>query len=287
MHEPRLVHGDRSTTSRGGLALSVVVPVYNERRLVGELLRRLLALSIPGISKLEILVVDDGSTDGSAEIVTALAAGHPGRLRLLRQPENRGKGAALRAGVAQSTGDLIVFQDADLEYDPRELVKLVRPFRERGADVVYGSRFSGGRRGASPLPQALGNRLLTWASNLATGLDLSDVETCYKMFRAPLLKSIPIRSDDFGVEVELTAKVAKLRSRIFEVPIGYRPRTYREGKKITWRDGVKALSTILRFWLADDLQCEVRPGGPAPDGRARTRRIDRVMPPEPASRPAR
>ncbi len=251
---------DQPVGLSGAVRLSVIVPVYNERPLVGELLRRLLAASIPGISGMEVIVVDDGSDDGSAEIVAAIAGRHPNRLRLIRKSENEGKGAALRAGIAEAAGDLIVFQDADLEYDPGELGKLVRPFREQAADVVYGSRFAAReRRRGRGLGHELGNRLLTFVSNSLTGLALSDVETCYKMFRAPLLASIPIRCDDFGIEVELTAKIAKRRCRIFEVPIGYRGRSYREGKKITWLDGFKALLTILRFWLVDDLHREPEP----------------------------
>jgi glycosyltransferase involved in cell wall biosynthesis len=232
--------------------LSVIVPVYNERTLVSELLRRLAAAPIPSVGEIEILVVDDGSTDGSAEVVRRHAATTPG-LRVLEQPQNRGKGAALRVGIAAATGDLIVFQDADLEYDPRDLESLVRPFAADGADAVYGSRFQ--RRGAARVTSyhhEAANRLITAFSNLFTGLRLSDVETCYKMFRAPLLKSIPLRSDDFAMEVEITAKVARRRVRIVEVPISYRGRTYREGKKITWRDGIRALVAIVRFRFGDD-----------------------------------
>jgi len=251
-----------SVGGEAGLRLSAIVPVFNERYLVGEMLRRLLAVSIPGILELEILVVDDASTDGSAEIVDAVASQHPDRVRVLRHEENQGKGAALRTGIAAARGDLIVFQDADLEYDPRDLARLVRPFLEDGADVVYGSRFlSGDRRRVLYFRHTLGNRLITFMSNWATDLNLTDVETCYKMFRGPLLQSIPIRSNDFRVEIELTAKLAKRNCRLFEVPISYSGRTYREGKKIGWKDGFKALLATGRFWLVDDLYKEDEYGG--------------------------
>jgi len=245
-----------------GVTLSLIVPVYNERFLAGELVRRLLDLSIPQLQSIEIILVDDASTDGTGEILDELAAAHPNRIQLLRHPKNQGKGAALRTGIARATGDLIVFQDADLEYDPSDLADLVRPFWEDGADVVYGSRFApGGRRRVVYFRHSMGNRLITFLSNLATDLNLTDVETCYKMFRAPLLKSIPIRSQDFAVEIELTSKIAKRNCSVYEVPISYRGRTYREGKKIGWRDGVKALYSILRFWLVDDLYREDEFGG--------------------------
>ncbi|MEO8277886.1 MAG: bifunctional glycosyltransferase/class I SAM-dependent methyltransferase [Thermoanaerobaculia bacterium] len=233
--------------------LSVVVPVFNERYLVRELLQRVLEVSDPSLRELEIVVVDDGSTDGTREILHELAAAEP-RLRYFEQPANRGKGSAIRAGIAAATGDLILFQDADLEYDPRDYVRLVRPFLEDGADVVYGSRFlAGDRRRVLQFRHARINRILTWLSNLLTDLDLTDMETCYKVFRAELLKSIPLRSDDFGLEPEITAKIAKRGFRIFEVPISYLGRTQREGKKIGWTDGFRALATMIRFWIIDDV----------------------------------
>ncbi|MDX1632047.1 MAG: glycosyltransferase [Thermoanaerobaculia bacterium] len=245
----------RNLPSRA-LVLSVVVPVYNERFLVRELLERVLAVEIDGIRDLEVVVVDDGSTDGTREILEELARDEP-RMRLFFQDENRGKGAAVRRGIDEATGDLVVIQDADLEYDPRDYARLVRPFLEDGADVVYGSRFlTGERRRVLYFRHTLGNRLITLLSNLFTDLNLTDVETCYKMFRAPLLKSIPIRSDDFAMEPEITAKVAKRRFRIFEVPISYVGRTYREGKKIGVRDLFKALYTIVKYWVVDDLYAE-------------------------------
>ena len=240
-----------------GVKLSVVIPVYNERYLVGELVRRVLAVSAPEIREMEVLLIDDGSKDGSREILRGLAAEHPTAIRLLEQEKNQGKGAAIRRGIAEATGDLMIFQDADLEYDPRDYPRLVRPFLEDGADVVYGSRFlPSERRRVLYYRHSLGNQLLTTLSNLFTNLNLTDMETCYKVFRAPLLKSIPIRSNDFAMEPEITAKVAKRECRIFEVPISYLGRTYREGKKIGWKDGFKALRTMVKYWLIDDLYAE-------------------------------
>ncbi len=260
---------------RADATLSVIVPVYNERYLVAAALDRLMHADVAGVSRVELIVVDDGSTDGTAEVLERLSAEHHDAFRLLRQPTNQGKGAALRRGISEATGDLIVFHDADLEYDPNDLGRLVAPFWEDGADVVYGSRFlSGQRRRVLYFRHTLGNRLLTFLSNILTDLNLSDVETCYKMFRGPLLKSIPIRSNDFRIEVEITAKVAKRNCRIFEVPISYRGRTYREGKKIGWRDGVKALQASLHFWLIDDLYRDDKWGGEILHALERARRFN-------------
>ena len=275
--QPSDIDLDQTGRDEPSLTLSLVVPVYNERYLVAELLRRLVEAPLPSVRQREIIVVDDGSTDGSAEIVRELAA-TVDCLRLIEQPENRGKGAAVRTGIDAATGDLIVFQDADLEYDPRDLELLVRPFLEDGADVVYGSRFQySGRRRVLYYRHQLGNRLITTLSNLLTDLNLTDVETCYKMFRAELLKSIPIRSNDFAMEVELTAKIAKRNFRIFEVPISYSGRTYQEGKKITWRDGFKALFNILRYWLIDDLYKQDAYGAQILHSLERARRFNRWM----------
>jgi glycosyltransferase involved in cell wall biosynthesis/phospholipid N-methyltransferase len=240
-----------------GVKLSVIIPVYNERFLVGELVRRVLAVSAPEIREMEVLIVDDGSKDGSTEILRQLAAEHPDRLRLLEQGKNQGKGSAIRRGIAEATGDLILFQDADLEYDPRDYPRLVRPFLEDGADVVYGSRFlPSERRRVLYFRHTLGNRFLTQVSNWLTDLNLTDMETCYKVFRAPLLKSIPIRSNDFAMEPEITAKVAKRECRVFEVPISYLGRTYREGKKIGWKDALKAFRAMVKYRLIDDIYAE-------------------------------
>ena len=248
---------DVTTPSRRALTLSVIVPVFNERYLVRESLRRVLAVKVDGIAAIEVVVVDDCSTDGTRELLRAIASEHPDRITLLEQPRNGGKGSALRRGIAEATGDLIVFQDADLEYDPRDYARMVRPFLEDDADVVFGSRFAAAdRRRVLNFRHELVNKLLTVITSWVTDLTLSDMETCYKMFRAHILKSIPIRSDRFGIEPEITIKVAKRNCRIFEVPISYSGRTHREGKKITWKDGVSALSTIARFTVVDDLYDE-------------------------------
>jgi glycosyltransferase involved in cell wall biosynthesis len=251
------VSADNDPQGAPGLKLSAIIPVYNERFLVRELVKRVLAVAAPEIRELELVIVDDGSRDGSLEVLRDLAREHPDRIRLLEQGKNQGKGAAIRRGIAAATGDLVIFQDADLEYDPRDYGRLVRPFLEDGADVVYGSRFlPSDRRRVLYFRHTLGNRLLTLLSNLFTDLNLTDMETCYKVFRAPLIKSLPIRSHDFAMEPEITAKVAKRECRIFEVPISYLGRTYREGKKIGMRDAWKALRAIVRFWLIDDLYAE-------------------------------
>ncbi|MFN8059590.1 MAG: glycosyltransferase [Vicinamibacterales bacterium] len=248
------MHGTTSPTP--GLTLSVVVPVYNERYLVAELLRRVLAVQVPGVAALEVIVIDDASTDGTREVLRAFVAAEP-RIKYIEQASNGGKGTAVQTGIAHATGDLIVFQDADLEYDPRDYARLVRPFLEDEADVVYGSRFlPSERRRVLYYRHSLGNKLLTTLTNWFTDLNLTDMETCYKMFRAPLLKSIPIRSARFGMEPEITMKVAKRNCRLFEVPISYMGRTYQEGKKIGWKDGVSALWTILKYWLKDDIYVE-------------------------------
>jgi glycosyltransferase involved in cell wall biosynthesis/phospholipid N-methyltransferase len=243
-------------SSPAGVKLSVVIPVYNERFLVAELVRRVLSVSAPEIRELELLLVNDGSRDGTTEILRRLAAEHPDRIRLIEQ-ENQGKGAAIRRGIAEATGDLILFQDADLEYDPRDYPRLIRPFLEDGADVVYGSRFlPSERRRVLYFRHTLGNRMLTTLSNWLTDLNLTDMETCYKVFRASLLKSIPIRSNDFAMEPEITAKVAKRECRVFEVPISYLGRTYREGKKIGLKDAFKALRAMVKYRLIDDIYAE-------------------------------
>ncbi len=257
--------------------LTAIVPVFNERYLVARLLERLLAVDLPSVAGFEVIAVDDGSTDGSREIVAQLAAEHD-NLQLLAHETNQGKGAALRTGIEAVGGDLVVFQDADLEYDPRDLERLVRPFVEDGADVVYGSRFQAGtRRRVLYFRHQLGNALITFLSNLFTDLNLSDVETCYKMFRTELLRSIPLRSQGFTIEIELTAKIAKRNFRIFEVPISYLGRTYQEGKKITWRDGFRALGGILRYWIVDDLYKQDAYGAAILHALERARRFNRWM----------
>lgn len=267
-----------TVASSPSLTLSVVIPVYDERYLVRALVERVLAVEVAELAAIEVLLIDDGSTDGSLAILRELAAAHPERVRLLEQGVNQGKGAAVRRGIAEANGDLIVFQDADLEYDPRDYARLVRPFLEDGADVVYGSRYlPGERRRVLRYRHTQGNRLLTRLSNFFTDLDLTDMETCYKVFRAPLLKSIPIRSNDFAIEPEITAKVAKRGCRIFEVPISYLGRTYQEGKKIGVRDGWRALAAMVRFWLIDDLYAEDEYGSHIVHSLERARRMHRWL----------
>jgi glycosyltransferase involved in cell wall biosynthesis len=232
------------------------MPVYNERFYVEEAVNSVLAVQFPEGVNIELVVIDDGSTDGTEKILDRFAQ-NENRLHLLRHDQNRGKGAAIRTAIRKATGDVIVVQDADLEYDPTELPKLLEPILEGEADVVYGSRFRIRERARVLLFwHSIGNRIITLLSNIFTNLYLTDIETCYKMARASILKSIPIRANRFSIEPELTAKFAKRRCRIYEVPISYRGRTYREGKKITWKDGFVALFTILKYWLIDDAYCK-------------------------------
>jgi glycosyltransferase involved in cell wall biosynthesis len=231
--------------------LSVLIPVYNEANTVAELVRRVRCVPL----ELEVIAIDDGSSDGSADALEELR--RVGALdQVIRQPRNRGKGAAIRAGVAAATGDIIVVQDADLEYDPAELPRLIKPILQGKADAVFGSRFLGGDHRVLYFWHSVGNRLLTLLSNMFTDLNLSDMETCYKAVRAPLMKSLVLTSDRFGFEPEITARLAQASARIWEIGISYSGRTYEEGKKIGWRDGVAALWHIVRFNLR-------RPRGPA------------------------
>ncbi len=236
--------------------LSVLVPVYNERHVVAASLRRVLALEDALINSLEVIVVDDQSTDGTWEILQRLAAADT-RLTLLRHQRNLGKGAAVRTAVARATGDITIIHDADLEYNPADIPSLLVPFAKEGADAVFGSRYlSAPYRRALMHRHTLGNKTLTALSNWLTDLHLTDMETCYKAINTTLLKSIPLRSDDFRFEVEIVSKLAKRRARVFEAPIRYLPRSQEEGKKIRTRDGLWALLAMLRFWLIDDLYQE-------------------------------
>ena len=233
--------------SEGKPLLSVIVPCYNERATVAELLRRVKEVPIDK----EIVVIDDRSTDGSRDVVAALAQQWK-EIRHILQPVNQGKGAAIRRGIQEARGDIVLIQDADLEYDPEEYPKLIQPIVDGHADVVFGSRFEGYPRRVMLYWHRLGNTFLTHVSNMTTNLDLTDMETCYKVFRREVIQSINLQSDRFGIEPEITAKVAKRGYRIFEVPISYYGRDYWEGKKINWKDGFSALWTILKYGLFDD-----------------------------------
>jgi glycosyltransferase involved in cell wall biosynthesis len=234
--------------------LSILTPVYNEEEFVAPLLERVIAAPLPEGFTREIIVVDDGSTDGSIEAVEAIAARHPGLVRLVRHERNQGKGAAVRTAIRHATGDFSIIQDADLEYDPREYPNLLKPLVEGKADAVYGSRFmAAGERRVLYFWHSIANRALTAACNLASDLNLTDMWTCYKAFRTPLLRSIPIRNNRFGMEPELTIKLARREARIYETPISYHGRTYEEGKKIGFGDALAAIWTIARYAFTSDL----------------------------------
>jgi glycosyltransferase involved in cell wall biosynthesis/protein-L-isoaspartate O-methyltransferase len=224
--------------------LSVIVPCFNERPTIATLLERVLAVPIAK----EVIVIDDCSTDGTPSIVASIAQREPA-IRLLRQDRNQGKGAALRRGFAEARGEIVIVQDADLEYDPRDYPRLVQPILDGDADVVYGSRFEGHPRRVMLYWHTLGNSLLTWLSNLATNLNLTDMETGYKAFRREIIQSLKLQSNRFGFEPEVTAKIARRGYRIYEVPISYHGRDYWEGKKINWKDGVSAIWTIVKYGL--------------------------------------
>ncbi len=224
--------------------ISVVIPVFNERETVAEIIGRV-RRALDGKDS-EIVVVDDGSVDGTLDVLRSLEG-----IRLIEHGTNQGKGAALRTGFAAVTGDVVIVQDADLEYDPRDYPKLLEPIEDGRADVVFGSRFLGGPHRVLLFWHYMANKLLTWLSNIFTNLNLSDMETGYKVFRRPVLDKIHIRCDRFNFEPEITAKVAKARCRVYEVPISYSGRTYDEGKKIGARDGVAALWAIIKFRFID------------------------------------
>ncbi len=229
-----------------GFKLSVVIPVYNERQWVRELVRRVEAVPLPK----EIILVDDCSTDGTRDILKEFEAeGH----KVIYQTKNQGKGAALRSGFEHATGSVILVQDADLEYDPAEYPKLIQPIIENRADVVFGSRFIGESHRVLFFWHYVANKFLTMLSNIFTNLNLTDMETCYKVFRREVLQGIRLKSNRFGFEPEITAKIAKRRPkwRIYEIPISYAGRTYEEGKKIGLKDAFQALGCIVRYWLAD------------------------------------
>jgi glycosyltransferase involved in cell wall biosynthesis len=260
--------GTSSRTNKGQaripMKVSVVMPAYNERHTIEEVLLRVQAVEL----NKEVIVIDDGSTDGTRELLRdfekAQAAGHRDvqlpegnerlsleNIRFLFQPQNCGKGAALRVGFEAATGDVVIVQDADLEYDPHDYAKILAPIFDGRADVVYGSRFLGGPQRVHYFWHYAGNKFLTLLSDMLTNLKLTDMETCYKAFRKEVLDGIRLQSNRFGFEPECTAKIAKGSWRIYEVPISYAGRTYAEGKKITWRDGFSTLWCILRYNLFD------------------------------------
>jgi len=229
------------------MKLSVVMPVYNEQATLREVVARVLAVPVD----LELICVDDGSRDGSCEILAELAAAHP-QIRVSLQPKNTGKGAALRLGIQQTTGDFVLIQDADLEYDPADYPALLGPLVQGKADVVYGSRFLGsGPHRVLYYWHSVGNWLLTILSNALTNMNMTDMETCYKVFRREILQAIPIEEDRFGFEPEITVKIAKRGLRVYEVGISYWGRTYEEGKKIGWKDGFRALWCLLKYTLKE------------------------------------
>jgi len=233
--------------------VSILIPVYNERTVVERSLSLVLAAPLPENMERELVIVDDCSTDGTWDILQRLARDFP-EIRLYRHEKNAGKGAAVRTAVELATGDFALVQDADLEYDPAEYPRLLRPLLDGHADAVFGSRYMSGEQSrVLPFWHSMINKGLTIVSNMFCNLNLTDMETCYKVFRTDLLKSIPIRSDRFGFEPEIVMKSAKRKLRIYEVPISYHGRTYEEGKKIGWKDGLKAFGVILKFWLIDDL----------------------------------
>jgi len=231
---------DSNPTGGGKPKLSVIIPVFNEKNTILDIIDKVRAVDIPK----EIIIIDDGSTDGTLDILKELKLPD---VRVFFHEKNSGKGSALRTGFARAEGDLVIIQDADLEYDPAEYPALIEPLISGGADVVYGTRFAGGTHRVLFFWHYLGNKFLTLMSNMLTNLNLTDMETCYKAMKSSIAKRLDIRSRRFGVEPEMTAKFSKMKCRIYEVPISYYGRDYGEGKKITWRDGIAAIWHILKF----------------------------------------
>lgn len=246
------------------MKLSIIMPVYNEQATLTEIINRVRTVDLTvdrnGVNQLlqgpivlerEVVIVDDGSTDGTREILNRLRDEKAPDVRVIYHEKNGGKGAALRTGFENATGDILIIQDADLEYDPRDYVKLLEPLLEGRAAVIYGSRFMGGPRAAMSLSHTLGNKFLTVLTNVFFGTTLSDMETCYKCFRRDVISNMPLRSRRFEIEPELTAKILKRGYTIFEVPISYNGRAFHEGKKISWQDGFTAVRTLLKYRFVD------------------------------------
>jgi len=234
------------TEERSLETLSIVIPVFNEVNTMKEVIERVREVHLPQVARREIVIVDDCSTDGTRDLLANYK--DQNGFKIVFHDRNRGKGAALRTGIAETTGSIVVIQDADLEYDPQEYPKLLAPLLAGKADVVYGSRFAGGEsKRVLYFWHSVGNRFLTTLSNMFTNINLTDMETCYKVFRGEVIRSIRIEEDRFGIEPEVTSKVARMGCRIYEVGISYSGRTYAEGKKINWKDGVRAVWCILKY----------------------------------------
>jgi len=232
--------------------LSILIPVYNEEESLGPIVERVLDAPVPGDLRKELVIVNDASKDKTAEVLKELSEKHP-EIRAFEQHVNKGKGAAIRRAIREMTGDYAIIQDADLEYDPNDYPALLKPLVDGLADVVYGSRFvTRDMRRIVHYHHKMGNLFLTHLSNLMTSLDLTDMETCYKAFRADLIKTIPLRSNRFGIEPEITAKLARRKAVFYEVPISYHGRNYAEGKKIGWKDGISAIWTIFKYSIIND-----------------------------------
>lgn len=239
------------------MKLSVLMPVYNEKKWLPQIVEKVLQQKVERITDIELLIVNDGSDDGTADVLKELSGKYGKRIRVFAHEVNRGKGACIQTAVKYMSGDVCIIQDADLEYDPADYPLILEPIISGRADCVYGSRFTGTQpKRVLFFWHYAGNKFLTLLSNMFTNINLTDMETCYKAFRADVLKSIPIRSERFGFEPEITAKIAKRKLRIYEAGISYHGRTYQEGKKITWKDGLQALGIILKYWIVDDSRRE-------------------------------